>query len=219
MKQKSSEWGVLGIVVMGATPTLTLLIPRSLCSGWKRNSAIVGPWFRVSLLHHIRQYTYTILQDVVSQSVPYVNLHSAIPLLYWVETLKLLILLNIGNFIFQPTSRQLLLGNGLQDKTSEFRRHAPIAVLVLQQNEFFSQKQCHLRILLVNEAFYMSINGGAGRKQGRQIHTQNTCLFQREQIAVPSMMEEAKQPMEWCHIRGSALVSVAGRLSIQQWWW
>ena len=120
--------------------------------------------------------------------------------------------------MFQPTFRQLLLGHGLHDKTSEFHRHAPIAVLVLQRNEFLSQKQCHLSILMVNEAFYMPINGGAGRKQGRQIHIQNTCLFQREQIAAPSMMEEAKYPTEWCHIRGSALVSIAGRLSIQQWW-
>ena len=37
-------------------------------------------------------------------------------------------------------------------------------------------------------------------------------------MAVPSMTEEVKYPMEcWC-IRGSALVSAAGRLSTQQCW-
>ena len=40
----------------------------------------------------------------------------------------------------------------------------------------------------------MSIIGGASRKQGRQIHIQKTCLFQRGQMAVPSMIEEVKYP-------------------------
>lgn len=64
----------------------------------------------------------------------------------------------------------------------------------------------------------MSIIGSASRKQGRQIHTQKTCLFQRGQMAVPSMIEEVKYPTEYWRIRGSALVSTAGRLSTQQWW-
>lgn len=38
---------LLDIGVKGATPTLTLLILRSLYTGWRRNSAIIGPWFRV----------------------------------------------------------------------------------------------------------------------------------------------------------------------------
>lgn len=47
---------LLDIGVKGATPTLTLLILGSPYTGWRRNSAIIGPWFRVYTAWYKTEY-------------------------------------------------------------------------------------------------------------------------------------------------------------------
>lgn len=83
---------LLDIGVKGAIPTLTLLILRSLYTGWRRNSAIIGPWFRA----------YTAWYKTESQSFRMLSpnwCHTWIPI--GQSTVILSWIIEISNFVSQ----------------------------------------------------------------------------------------------------------------------
>ena len=83
---------LLDIGVKEATPTLTLLILRSLYTGWRRNSAIIGPWFRA----------YTAWYKTESQSFRMLSpnwCHTWIPI--GQSTVILSWIIEISNFVSQ----------------------------------------------------------------------------------------------------------------------
>lgn len=118
--------------------------------------------------------------------------------------------------MFQPTFRQLLLSNGLHGKTSEFHRHVSIAVSLCSEMSSLVRSTSLSILQWIRHSIDQIVVVPA--EAGKTNPYPEYRLFQREQMAVPSMTEEGKYPMEcWC-IRGSALVSAAGRLSTQQCW-
>lgn len=144
-------------------------------------------------------------------------IHCHIELNYWnFQFLSQKQLSNDDSTCFNLLSGSYFSAMGYMVRPVNSIEHVSIAVSLLQWNEFLSQKHVP-RYFTVNKAFYKSVIGGASRRQEDKSIPRISSISERTN-GCPPWQKRANIPWRYWCIRGSALVSAAGRLSTQQCW-